>query len=95
MLLHCWDSIFVSLPKEIILLFVFGNKKMTLYFHSFLRPVGSKRQSRALWRRERTKRLFLLLSCVPLVASGKAERSGAEKEGKETYFFTTIQPSLS
>ena len=34
--------------------------------------------------KERSKDIFLL-SCVPLVASGKAERSDAEKEAKKTF----------
>ena len=43
-----------------IFLTFFSVKKeaKTTYFHSFFRPFGGKRQSRALWRRERTKRLF-------------------------------------
>jgi hypothetical protein len=47
-------------------------------------------------KRTKKKHHFLFIhSFVPSVESGKAERSEQRKERKETYFFTTIQPSLS
>ena len=75
---HCAFMLMVqvSIINKIILFFII--------FFFFSQERKRIVLSYLFWRRKRS--CILLLSCVPSVASGKTERSGAEKEAVLSYF---------